>query len=119
MKFVADSMLGKVAKWLRILGHDTWYRSHYAPNMIKLLIEENRQLLSRRKATIELYKGALLVQSDRVGDQLKEINEKTPLFLDLSRIFSRCIICNVLLKDERVEDIEENVNSLLLAVMNP
>ena len=109
MRFVADSMLGKLAKWLRILGHDTWYRSHHSPYMIQLLVEENRQLLSRRKATVELYKGALFVQSDRIGDQLKEINEKTPLFLDLSHIFSRCIICNVLLKDTGAEDIEENI----------
>ena len=27
MRFVADIMLGKLAKWLRVLGFDTAYRS--------------------------------------------------------------------------------------------
>jgi uncharacterized protein len=109
MRFIADSMLGKLAKWLRILGHDTYYQSYYSSDMIKLLVGENRWLLSRRKATAELYKNALLVQSDHVGDQLKEINDKVPLFLGSSYIFSRCIKCNVVLEDARAEVAEENI----------
>ncbi|MBW2035500.1 MAG: hypothetical protein JRI94_18340 [Deltaproteobacteria bacterium] len=33
-KFVADSMLGKLAKWLRVLGYDTHYQRHYSPGVM-------------------------------------------------------------------------------------
>jgi uncharacterized protein with PIN domain len=109
MKFVADSMLGRLAKWLRILGHDTCYQSCYSSDKIRLLVEENRLLLSRREATVCLYKSALLIKSDHVGDQLREANTKVPLFLGLNFVFSRCIRCNVLLEEAGAEVAEENI----------
>ena len=109
MKFVADSMLGKLAKWLRILGHDTHYQSYYPWDMVELLVKENRRLLSRKKATVDQFKGALFIQSDNVGDQLREVNCKFPLFLGLEYIFSRCTICNVLLEEAGADMAKENI----------
>ena len=109
MRFIVDSMLGKLAKWLRILGHDTHYQSYYSPGTIGRLVEENRRLVSRRKAAVDLYEDALLIKSDHVGDQLKEVNHEIPLFLGSSHIFSRCIICNFLLEDAGLEVAEENI----------
>jgi hypothetical protein len=46
--FIADSMLGTLAKWLRILGYDT----HYDPTLddhqlVRLARAEDRVLLTR------------------------------------------------------------------------
>ena len=33
-KFIADSMLGRLAKWLRVLGYDTLYQPFYKRGVI-------------------------------------------------------------------------------------
>ena len=38
MRLVADSMLGKLAKWLRVLGYDTHYQRYYKPGAIDQLV---------------------------------------------------------------------------------
>jgi uncharacterized protein with PIN domain len=109
VKFLADSMLGKLAKWLRILGYDTAYRSHYRPGFLDLIIKEDRHLLSRHKETADQYAGALLIHADRVGEQLNELKQLIPLAPDRSNWFSRCLICNVVLREAEVDEARENV----------
>ena len=74
MKFVADSMLGRLAKWLRILGYDAHYQSYYRPGVIDSLMKEDRCLLSRHKETVEQYTNALLIKSHSVITCLKRIS---------------------------------------------
>jgi uncharacterized protein len=101
VKFVADSMLGKLAKWLRILGYDTLYQSYYRPGVIDHIMKEDRCLLSRHKETVDQYTDALLLAADRVGEQLAELKQAIPLKSDQSNWFSRCLMCNVLLKEAK------------------
>ena len=61
MWFVADSMLGKLAKWLRVLGYDTHYQGYYGPGVIAQLVKDNRLLLSRHNETVNRYLGTLLI----------------------------------------------------------
>jgi uncharacterized protein with PIN domain len=109
VKFVADAMLGKVAKWLRILGYDTHYRSYYRPGVMDHLMEGERCLLSRNKTRVEHYTHALLVYSDRVGEQLTELKHLIPLIPDQSNWFSRCLICNVSLKEAKEDEARGNI----------
>ena len=48
MRFIADSMLGRLGKWLRILGFDTLYVKN-APDekILKTAVREKRVLLTR------------------------------------------------------------------------
>ena len=56
MKFLADSMLGKLARWLRMLGHDVTYNIQLNDNeLLELAKKENRVLLTK---DLELYKRA-------------------------------------------------------------
>lgn len=98
-KFVADSMLGSLAKWLRVLGYDTHYQSSYPQGVIEARIREGRRLLSRNKVLLIIDPGALIIQADRAEAQLMETVKRLHLVPDRSRWFSRCLVCNVPLRE--------------------
>ena len=109
MRFVADSMLGKLAKWLRVLGYDTHYQSCYQTDTIGRFVTEGRRLLSRHRKSVDRYDNAILICSDHVGEQLTELRESARIDPDPSDWFCRCLICNSLLEYPRVEQARENV----------
>jgi uncharacterized protein with PIN domain len=109
VKFVADSMLGKLAKWLRVLGYDTHYESYYRPGEIDRLVAEGRTLLSRHKKRVDSYSKAILLCSNDAGGQLAELREKLGLNPDRLKQFSRCLICNVILQEAVPGKAKENV----------
>lgn len=109
MKFVADSMLGKLAKWLRVLGHDTHYQRYYSAGTINQLVDEGRYLLSRHRETAKQYNNVLLLHSNNVGDQLAELKELVDLASARSKWFTRCLICNDLLENVQLNKAQENV----------
>jgi uncharacterized protein with PIN domain len=109
MKFAADSMLGRLAKWLRVLGYDTHYRGYYGPAVINQLAREGRCLLSRQRKTVDLDHNAVLINSNHVGEQLDELKKKLHLSPDRSQWFTRCLICNVLLRKAQKDKARENV----------
>ena len=48
MIFIADKTLGKLAKWLRILGYDTVYwRSDDLTGLLRRSVEEGRALITK------------------------------------------------------------------------
>jgi len=113
LRFIADSMLGKLAKWLRIMGCDTHYQACYHGETLGRLINERRRLLTRHRETFGRYPKALLIRSDHVGEQLLEMTGDGHLLIDKSKWFSRCLVCNTPLEgtefDTAREDIPEYV----------
>lgn len=93
MKFLVDSMLGRLAKWLRIMGYDTHYQRSYRLSELYKLSKQDRIFLSKDRRLIRRI-GGLLINSDKIDDQIKELKEKLDLKPDKDRWFSRCIICN-------------------------
>jgi uncharacterized protein with PIN domain len=95
IKFIADCHLGKLAKFLRLLGIDTLYFPHIEDDdLIQLAKEEERIILTRdrslsqRKNVPVLYLEPQATQAQlKVLIDLYKLHEH-PLFL------SRCIICN-------------------------
>ena len=94
MRFIADRMLGRLAKWLRILGYDTRYdvRLNH-PQLLRVARSENRLLLTR-DVRLAQHKGVrtLLVASEALDDQLRQVSVTLDLVSDGS--FSRCPVCN-------------------------
>ena len=91
-KFIANHMLGSLARWLRIMGYDTVYdKTKDDPAIAKIAREESRFVLTRDK---ELAKepGALLLADDDLELQLKATSEK--FGLKFSEGLIRCSACN-------------------------
>lgn len=96
MKFVVDNMLGRLAKWLRILGYDTVYvRAGEDEELINIAEQEGRILLTRdRRLARSWIVPTLLIKSEDISLQLKQVIKRYDLDLEES-LFSRCPICNV------------------------
>lgn len=96
MKFFADKTVGKLAKWLRIIGFDTRYAGDTGSGLLQADPEPDRILLTRSRSERQktALKTVLLIRSDRVEEQLRQVIRE--LAIDRSRIepFSRCIRCN-------------------------
>lgn len=111
VKFLADRMLGKLAKWLRIIGCDTVYARHLSP--VGLMREGRRQgrIILTRDTQVARYKDAppfLFVRSDRFREQLKQVVEA--LKLDpYARLLTRCVECNRLLEGIAKEKVRKRV----------
>jgi len=98
-RFVAEPMLGKLVKWLRVMGYDVFYQRSYREAELIRLLAEGRRLLSRRLEATARHSGAILIRSDHVGEQLKELWNLGCLKTDRSKFFTRCLRCNVPLKE--------------------
>ena len=95
-KFILDIDLDILAKYLRMLGFDTLYRSDYKDReIVNLSLSENRTILTRNRELL-LRKGVVrgyLVKDTEPVKQLKEILKHFDL-IALTDPFSRCMVCN-------------------------
>jgi uncharacterized protein with PIN domain len=99
LKFVADGMLGKLTRWLRILGYDVKYfaKMHDA-ELIMVSRKEKRALITR---DLELYKqatakgvDALYLEGQTGEEKLAEVAKRFSLSLNVNVAKSRCSKCN-------------------------
>lgn len=101
-RFMADAMLGRLARWLRILGYDTAYEKTIADDrLIEQAVREDRWLLTRDGYLTQLkaLRGRhTLLTGDNLDDQLRQLHDELslPLELNAGRPF-RCAGCNSLL----------------------
>ncbi|MGE5809609.1 MAG: Mut7-C RNAse domain-containing protein [Nitrospirota bacterium] len=94
MKFIADVMLGRLAKRLRLLGYDVLYDPALDDNDIVRLSLEQRRVILTRDATLAarpLASNHLFVRSDHVEEQLEQVLTISPR--DASPL-TRCSLCN-------------------------
>lgn len=100
MKFVADCMLGKLAKWMKILGLDTAYFSKIEDDdLLSLARRESRILLTRDNLLAERAKDAsvLFIESEKWDEQIRQVLSAFDLGESVEP-YSRCLECNVKLK---------------------
>lgn len=93
--FIADVMLGRLARWLRLLGFDTLYDSGISdPRLLRVAREQGRVILTRDTRLIRIrgVQDYLLIRANDSFQQLLEVIHAFNLkdFLPLSR----CVVCN-------------------------
>ncbi|HUH66476.1 MAG TPA: Mut7-C RNAse domain-containing protein [Syntrophales bacterium] len=109
MKFMADANLGKLVKWLRILGYDTVvYRGVPGRDFLRKGEREGRIILTRKKnmASRQFAGKLIVVASDRVQEQLAEVMDRLSISPDPDLIFKRCVKCNEVLETVERGEVE-------------
>jgi uncharacterized protein with PIN domain len=104
-RFIADCMVGKLARWLRLLGFDVSYYSKIDDaRLIELAEKENRIILTRDHELINkvrkidsLKNRFLLIESERWEEQVEQVLDHFKL-RDKIKPNSRCPECNAELK---------------------
>jgi hypothetical protein len=98
--FIVDCMLGKLSKWLRILGFDVLYFSKIEDSeLVRIAGRDGRVLLTRdtklagRARTVR----TLLIESEKWEDQVRQVLDVFSL-RDGAAPNSLCIACNLPLK---------------------
>ena len=108
-EFFADSMLGKLARWLRLMGFSVEYAKpeRTDDDILTTCIEKGLFLLTRDRELAQRYPNSMYMPSDKYPEQLR-------IFLatfkpDKSLYFSRCPLCNGKTVKTLIRDFEGEV----------
>jgi uncharacterized protein with PIN domain len=112
IKFIVDNNVGRLARWLRLIGYDTvLFKQKDDAQMIKIALGENRviltkdaQFMKRRMVTNGALK-AVHIEQDDPEVQVREVVETLSLDYDF-KPFSRCLECNRALVAREKEDVK-------------
>lgn len=113
MKFLCDQMLGTLAKWLRVLGFDTFYANNTTTDdgLLQIAKSEKRTIISRDKELITRGKKKNLTTIEITSTYLDEqLNQVLKLIhIDEQYVLSRCTLCNTILKAIEKNQVEGKV----------
>ena len=97
MRFIVDTTLGGLAKWLRALGLDTTiFSERDLHRLIQVAQRENRTILTRnRRLEAKLFLGNIVIVKEDLPDlQAGAVLQTLGLRVDPSGFFTRCLLCN-------------------------
>ena len=104
--FIVDTMLGTLAKWLRILGFDAIYEAGMDDDeILRLAIAENRVIVSRDVELCSRKPDSILLKSIDLDEQIARVLDFYSL--GKNKILSRCLECNCLLQMVIRQNIEK------------
>lgn len=104
--FLADAMLGRLARWLRVLGFDTRFDPALDdPELVALADAESRVLLTRDRRLVTDLQPArpLLIAYDAPLEQLRQVIDACKLEAP-NALFTRCLLCNAPLREATAEE---------------
>lgn len=107
LRFVLDTHLGTLARYLRLCGLDSHYRNDFADaELAEISATEGRVLLTRDRDVLKrrIVTRGYWVRHDRPRDQLAEVIARFDLYHAIAP-FTRCPRCNGLLEDVDKADI--------------
>jgi len=114
LRLLADGMLGRLAKWLRLLGYDTAYDNAATdPELARRARAEGRVLLTRdRELAARRGLRTLLIQSEVLEEQVREVRDGLPP--PPHPALSRCTVCNGVLEPASPAEIAGRVPPYVL-----
>jgi uncharacterized protein with PIN domain len=119
-RFILDAHLGKLAKYLRMLGFDTLYQNDFGDQeIIDIAQDENRIILTRDKLLLRSKRvdHGYYVRETEKHAQLIEIVKKFDLYSQF-RSFTRCMTCNAKLVKKDKSEIKDKIDSDTARIFN-
>jgi uncharacterized protein with PIN domain len=113
-RFVVDGHLGKLARDLRLLGFDVAYDPRAEDRaLIEIMERENRALLTRDRRLLmhAVVKTGYCPRSQNPDEQTVEVIRRFDLLGSLAP-FTRCLLCNALLRKVSKAEIIEKLKPL-------
>jgi len=111
-KFLADPSLGRLSRWLRMLGFDTVYFTSPLDEQqfFEKARDENRLILTRSGKIISRLKEGkyYFISHNHINEQLEDLIGKE-LILQSKHLFTRCMECNEILKGIDREEVHGKV----------
>ncbi len=115
-KFIADVHLGKLTRYLRMMGFDVLYKNDFDDDeIVNLSLTETRAILTKDRGVLkrsEVTHG-YWIRSTKVKEQVIEVIKRFDL-INIIKEFSRCITCNSVLKliskNEIIDDLPPKVS---------
>ncbi|HIM79325.1 MAG TPA: hypothetical protein EYM54_04420 [Dehalococcoidia bacterium] len=119
LRFVVDMNVGRLAKWLRVMGYDTLFPKESGDNqLVRIALSEDRVLVTRdagiaqRRAARIGQMTVALIEKDDLRSQLSQLVRD--LGLNLFGGFSRCVLCNEPLRPLAKGDVAERLPPYVL-----
>ena len=109
MKFILTGDLGRLSKWLRILGFDAVVEKDKRSLVLKSL-KDDRVILTR-DSRMSRFTGVRMVkvQSDFVEEQMEHIIKELGLRIDRKKLFTLCVDCNEPLTGAEKKSVKDEV----------
>lgn len=114
LKFIVDNNVGKLAKWLRMMGYDAVFFTGDDSRMLARALAENRiiltrdtQIMKRRVVTSGRLK-AILLNTDEPEPQMRQVIETLNLDSQF-RPFTLCLECNQPLEERNKDQVKDRV----------
>ncbi|HEX9974005.1 MAG TPA: Mut7-C RNAse domain-containing protein [bacterium] len=120
MKFIVDAMLGRLARWLRILGYDTLYDSGFSDDDLFFKAHQEKRILLTRDSGLAHRMNpryCFFISEQAVRDQLKQIIVYYQLNVE-DYLFSRCTLCNSAIESIAKEDVAGRVPDFVFSSIN-
>ena len=122
-KFITDGMLGKLARWLRLIGNDVEYcRDLNDKDLIRKASTKNTVLLT---SDVSLYRiasqrgvVAYLVKGTSETERLARIVKRFNLELKYDPLVSKCPKCSARIEETSKESVRDEVPQLTYEAYN-
>lgn len=114
MRFIADIMVGKLAKYLRMAGYDVVYTNDADDDLIlqtarnedRIVLTRDTMMLKRREFKNGILR-SVFISDDALLTQLLQVKHELGLILKPDLII--CLVCNNPLKEVKKKDIKNKV----------
>ena len=113
MRFLCDRNLGRLAKWLRIMGFDTTSMCVWDEDILEEALAEERIVLTRIRKMAR-RKDCIVIESDHIREQLSQVDRLFDLFSQ-TKWFTRCNVCNENLLCAKPYDVKDRVPEYVYA----